>query len=299
MVELPVKMADGKENVELVSADTTEVLLPALAENNPPLLFEESLHAKPLILVVEDNMELLNFIEQLLQPHYRVLTATNGREGLSTARRELPEVVISDVMMPEMDGYALCEALKTDPQTDHIALLLLTARSSQTSRLEGLSLGADDYITKPFHLEELGLRLHNLLDRQEKLREYYRKQWNIQGTATSVPSAKDTFIEKLYSIIEANLDDPALDPEKLASEVAMSVRTLNRKLNTLMGIPAAKLIRIYRLKKAAEFLKNGYTVSDTAYQVGFESPSYFATAFKEYYQKTPSEYIVSGTVVNK
>jgi DNA-binding response OmpR family regulator len=280
----------------LTWATGTEQILPAIKSTAnfsilEKLVPEDKKETKPLLLLVEDNQEMLHFLSQALADTYRVLRATNGREGLEIARKELPEVVISDVMMPKMDGYAFCQALKTDPYTDHIAVLLLTARTSQDSRMEGLSLGADDYIAKPFHLEELRLRLHNLLDRQAKLREYYYKQWNTLEATISLPGAKDAFTEKLYSLIEANLDNPALDPEILASEVAMSVRTLNRKLHTVMGIPAAKLIRVYRLKRAATLLKSGQSVSDTAYQIGFESPSYFATAFKEYYQKTPSEYV--------
>ena len=262
----------------LTWATATDKMLPAAeAKTNFPVLEisapEDKKEAKPLLLLIEDNQEMLHFLCQNLTAMYRVLTATNGREGLSIARLELPEVVISDVMMPEMDGLALCEALKTDPHTNHIAVLLLTARALQNSRLEGLSLGADDYITKPFHLEELQIRLHNLLDRQEKLRDYYRKQWNMPEASSTLPAVRDRLVEKLYTLIEENLDNPSLDPEMLASEVAMSVRTLNRKLNTLMGISAAKLIRVYRLKRAAALLKSGQGVSDTAYQVGFESPS--------------------------
>jgi AraC-like DNA-binding protein len=199
--------------------------------------------------------------------------------------------VISDVMMTEMDGYTFCQALKTDPLTEHIAVILLTARVSQESRLQGLGHKADDYLTKPFLLEELQLRLRNLLDRQEKLRQHYQQQWGGPEGVFPPRSVSDAFLQNLYQTIETHLDNPDLNPEVLASAVSMSVRTLNRKLNTLTGMSAARLIRLYRLKRAVQLLQAGHSVSETAYRVGFDNPSYFATAFKEHYHKTPSEYI--------
>jgi DNA-binding response OmpR family regulator len=249
---------------------------------------------KPLLLLVEDNAEMVAFLSQTLSDDYSVLTAANGREGVIVARRELPEIVLSDVMMPEMDGYALCEVLKSDPVTDHIAVLLLTARTSQESRLEGLSLRADDYITKPFHLGELRLRLRNLLERQEKLREHFQRQWADATGFVQAQSLSDAFLTRLYQVLESHLDDSEFDPEALASQVAMSVRTLSRKLNALTGISPAKFIRLYRLRRAVQLLQAGHSVSETAYQIGFDNPSYFATAFKEHYQKTPSEYLPSA-----
>ncbi|NIJ54551.1 hybrid sensor histidine kinase/response regulator transcription factor [Dyadobacter arcticus] len=259
----------------------------------------------PIVLLVEDNAELLEFMRGSLKDKYRVLVAENGREGLIIARRELPDVVISDVMMPEMDGYELVNQLKNDAQTSHISVILLTSRDAQNSRMVGLTAGADHYISKPFHLSELELRLQNLLNRQQKIRDHFQRRLSLTDTSAAISSAADTsaietempnpFVQKLHNLIDHNLDNSEFGPEHLASEVAMSIRTLTRKLTTLTGISPARLIRIYRLRKAGEMLRAGVSISESAYAVGFDSPSYFATAFKEYFQKTPTEYV---TMIN-
>jgi CheY-like chemotaxis protein len=284
-VRLPLAPATGRESAQLA--------IPLLPEMLPLALpgAETRNGAKPLLLLVEDNAEMVAFLSQMLGADYRVTTASNGREGLAVAQRELPDVVISDVMMPRMDGYAFCQSLKTDPLTEHIAVILLTARASQESRLEGLGHKADDYLAKPFVLEELQLRLRNLLDRQEKLRQHYQQQWAGPEGPCPPRSVADAFLQNLYQAIETQLDNSDFNPEALASGASMSVRTLNRKLNVLTGMSAARLIRLYRLKRAVQLLQAGHSVSETAYRVGFDNPSYFATAFKEHYHKTPSEYV--------
>lgn len=252
---------------------------------------------RPLVLLVEDNPELLSFLAESLTVHYRILTAVNGRDGLEVAKRELPDVVMSDVMMPEMDGYQLTNHLKNDPTTDHIAVILLTVRTTAENRRLGLEKGADDYLTKPFNLDELRLRLRNIIHRQQKLRDYYQRQFTIVTTTKSTAgdsirtTAQDVLIDKLNQIVEAHLDDSTFRAELLAEEVAMSVRTLTRKLSTLTGVSPARYIRIYRLRRAAELLRGGYPVSETAFMVGFEHPANFATSFKEVFRQTPTEFI--------
>lgn len=275
--------------------------------DQPDVLEEQVIHtASPqasdqIVLLVEDNAELLEFMRGSLNDKYRVLVAENGREGLIIARRELPDVVISDVMMPEMDGYELVNQLKNDIQTSHISVILLTSRDAQNSRMVGLTAGADHYISKPFHLSELELRLQNLLNRQQKIREHFQRNLSVTDTSAADTSGVDTsgvetepadpFIQRLHNLIEHNLDNNEFGPERLASEVAMSIRTLTRKLTTLTGVSPGRLIRIHRLKKAGEMLRSGVSISESAYAVGFDNPSYFATAFKEYFQKTPTEYV--------
>jgi DNA-binding response OmpR family regulator len=247
----------------------------------------------PLLLVVEDNTELKEFIAGELASQYRVLTAGNGREGMDITLRALPDVVISDVMMPEMDGYALCQWIKTTPQTSHIAFILLTARASHERIMEGLTYGADEYLTKPFHLEELGLRLRNLLDRQAKLRAFYKRQLehlDQPAGETAQPAVQDAFLQRIQAIMDQHLDDPALGPELLAREIGMTPRNLSRKLNALAGTSPARMIRNFRLQKAASLLQSRHSVAEAAYATGFESPSYFATAFKEHFGQTPSEF---------
>lgn len=249
----------------------------------------------PLILVVEDNEELREFISESLQTKYRTFTARNGKEALDLAKEELPDIIISDVMMPEMDGNTLCEKIKSNPVADHIGVILLTARAAHVSVIEGLTCGADDYITKPFHFDELELRIHNILDRQEKLRLYFKSLINNPDTSINIKEIDNAFVQQLYSIIEEHLDDTMFTVEKLATKAAVSHRTLNRKLTSIIGLSANELIKQYRLKRSVEFLKSGCNVSETAYSVGFETHSHFTTSFKSFFGVTPTEYVSTKT----
>ncbi len=242
----------------------------------------------PLLLIVEDNKELLDFLCMLFTGQYRVLTAANGKSGLEVAEKELPDVVISDVMMPELDGFGFLKALKENMATSHIGVVLLTAKSDDRSRIEGFVSGADQYLYKPFYPAELKLRVRNLLNTQEKTRLHFKRY--LTGESVPLPSTSDIFVKKFLDLVEENLDNPGLHPEMLASEMAMSVRTLSRKISLLTGLTPAALIRNYRLKKAAAMLLSGKTVADAAYDTGFENPSYFSTAFKAHFHQTPKEY---------
>jgi DNA-binding response OmpR family regulator len=244
----------------------------------------------PLLLVIDDNTDFRGFIAAELAGTYRVLTAANGEEGWQLVQQELPEVVISDVMMPIMDGYALTERIKTNLSTNHIAVILLTAKAAQESKVAGLGQGADDYLTKPFHLPELRLRLRNLLDHQQKLRQYYQQHLSSPQGTIPVETVQDKFLQMLYQAIDAQLDNSDFDVDALAAAMAMSRRTLYRKLSGVTGLTPNDLIQDYRLKRATHFLSAGHAVSETAYMVGFESPSYFGQCFKDRFQISPSEY---------
>ncbi len=258
-------------------------------ENN---LTDEPL-SQAMLLIVEDNKELNEFIAQTFRRYYRVITAVNGLEGLRIANEELPDIIISDLMMPEMDGYAFCKVIKNNAATNHIAFLLLTGRAAPDKKIEGLQSGADDYLTKPFIAEELQLRVANMLSRQQQLRQYFQSKLIVKPaeniTVKEVP-ATHPFLEKLYAIVDANLDDEGFSVDKLATKAAVSERTLQRKLATLIGLSPVEVIKQYRLKKATEFLKQGMGVAETTYMIGYESPAYFSTLFKSVYGVTPSEY---------
>jgi signal transduction histidine kinase/DNA-binding NarL/FixJ family response regulator/streptogramin lyase len=251
---------------------------------------EKSETGLPLLLLVEDNQELLEFLRESFERNFRVLTANNGVSGFQLAKEELPDLVISDVMMPEMDGYELCRKLKTDAVTSHITVILLTAKISYESRLGGLQLGADDYISKPFHFDELETRIRNLLDHQEKQRANYRAQLKAKESLPETDEAENPFLKHIYTIIEEMIDDPQLGASKLAEKNAMSLRTLNRKLNAMIGLTAGDLIRQYRLQKSLGLLKAGHNVSEAAYMVGFETPAYFSQCFKDQYGVSPKDY---------
>ncbi len=286
--------------VQLASADdeSTSVFVPKPAPGSPILLdevAEPTLNqpgdaAWPLLLVVEDNSELQAFIAGELATSYRILTAANGEEGWELAQTELPDLVLSDVMMPIMDGYELTQHLKSSTITNHIGVILLSAKAAHESRMAGLTQGADDYLTKPFHVDELRQRLHNLLARQQTLRDYYFAQFGQPDSPFQPETVEDPFLRQVHSIIEAYLDDSAFGVDELARQVGISRRTLNRKLTAVANQSANDIIRQYRLKRAAQFLLEGRNVSEAAFLVGYESPAHFSLIFKEFFQKTPSEY---------
>ena len=255
---------------------------------------------KPLVLIVEDNTELNAFIAGELADQYRILTAHNGNEGWELAQTELPDLVLSDIMMPGldgpgldgsgMDGYQLTRKLKAHPITDHIAVVLLTAKTAQPSRMEGLEQGADDYISKPFHVDELRLRIHNLLTRQHTLRTHFQQQFSRPNEPIHPETTADAFIKNLYERIENHLDDSQFRVDELAHEVGMSRRTLHRKLVSVTSLTVADFIRQYRLKRSGDLLRQGHNVSETAYMIGYESPAHFSTVFREFFGKTPTEW---------
>ena len=286
---MPLKKASG-EPVAAYQPELVNKLTP-FSPGEPNI----SGSAASLILVVEDNDELREFIAQIFSSSYRVITAVNGAEGLKIANEELPDVIISDLMMPEMNGYDFCKAIKTNEATDHIAFLLLTAKTSKISLIEGLQSQADDYLTKPFMVNELYLRVSNLLNRQQQLQQHFRQKLvtpvqagTDDGLAITVEVSP--FLQKLYDKIDQHLDNPAFSVDQLAFEAAVSSRTLHRKLTNLLGLSAAELIKNYRLKRAAELLGSGLSVAETTYGIGYDSPAHFSTIFKSVYGVTPSEY---------
>ncbi len=278
-----------------------------------------SIDEKPLprLLLVEDNDELREFLVGELGVSYHIMKAEDGQVGWEMTQAELPDIVITDVMMPRMDGYELTRRIKSHPDTDHIAVVMLTAKAAQSSRIEGLQQGADEYLSKPFSIDELTLRLHNLVTRQQKLGDHYRKQFALPGESTPgefTPSAYrpgippdspfispnaglvfsiDPFLLRIYALLEQHLDDPTISVDWLADQLAISRKTLYRKLQSLIQLGPADLIRQYRLRQAAELMKAGYTVAETADRVGFNTLSHFSAVFREFYQQTPTEFIAS------
>jgi signal transduction histidine kinase/ligand-binding sensor domain-containing protein/AraC-like DNA-binding protein len=283
VVELPYKKAQGTDAPDAETPDRES------SDSHDPVLQAE-------LLVVEDNDELAHFIAESLPPNYRIRRAVNGLDGLEQALEHLPDLILSDVMMPLMDGFTLCQQVKTDVRTSHIPIILLTAKSSVENRLAGLSLGADDYLTKPFQLTELQLRVRNQLVSKQRQREWVQASLRNPDPVSPPPSAESTdpFLTRLYGLFEANLSDANFGLDQLLSELSMSRATLFRKVKALTGLTAHELLRNYRLKRAAQLLRSGVSVGETAYQVGFESPSYFSKCFRELYQVSPSDFMDQG-----
>ncbi|MDT3402116.1 ATP-binding protein [Mucilaginibacter terrae] len=250
--------------------------------------------ALPLILLVEDNADLASFITTSLTDNYRVEHAWNGLQGTMMAVDLMPDLVISDVLMPVMDGLMLCKQLKDDERTSHIPVVLLTARSTFENRIEGLEQGADDYLAKPFEVTELLLRIQNMLKRQQKLKEHVRNGLAIAGDtidANPVNVVQDAFINRLYHIIEEHLDDTQFGVDQMIDLTHMSRTSLHRKVKAIAGMSTTELLRNYRLKRASQFLQQGYNSSDAAYRTGFTSPAYFSKCFREVYNLSPLEFV--------
>ncbi|MFT5314557.1 MAG: signal transduction histidine kinase/ligand-binding sensor domain-containing protein [Candidatus Krumholzibacteriia bacterium] len=247
------------------------------------------------LLVVEDNSDLRNYIREELSDEYRILTAANGKTGLELARTEIPDLVLSDVMMPEIDGLTLCSALKSGDLTNHIPVILLTAKAEAASRREGLETGADDYVAKPFDVLELRIRIRNLIEQRRLLAERYDKLEVVRPgrVANPVPSADDRFLERAREVIASNLEDPDFRVEALCREIGMSRTQLHRKLKAVAGRSAGDFLRAERLNKAADMLGKGEcNVTEAAYSVGYRSLSQFAKAFREQFGMAPSDFEV-------
>ena len=249
--------------------------------------------AKPTILIVEDNIELREFIYSLFEDICIVLTAADGMEGIEVAKTKLPDLILSDVMMPKMDGTEMCVKLKTHIDTSHIPIILLTARDSKRYIINGFQNGADDYITKPFDNRLLVIRCLNLINTRRLLQEKYHSTTSTQKTIGLATTQLDMeFLAKLEAIISENLQNEQFDTASLAQKMFMSRSSFYNKIEALAGITPLDMINNYRLKKAVEIMNSSPKISilDVSINVGFSSPNYFTKCFKTFYGYTPSEY---------
>ncbi|WP_256011241.1 hybrid sensor histidine kinase/response regulator transcription factor [Desertivirga xinjiangensis] len=247
-----------------------------------------------IMLLVEDNPDVMDFMAAHFERDFEVITAADGAEGWERAIKAIPDIIISDVMMPNLTGTELCSQLKVDPRTSHIPVILLTAREPMLFKIEGLETGADDYITKPFHLPYLDLKVWNLIESRIKLREKYSREITLQPTNVAITSPDEKFLEKAMKHIEENISEPSLGVEELSRVVGMSKTTLYRKIKALTNQNTNEFIRSVRLNRAAQLLsQNKFNISEIAYQVGFTNQNYFRKCFKEQFGSTPSDYIAS------
>lgn len=249
---------------------------------------------RQIMLIVEDNPDVLEFISSHFEEEFKVEVAVNGLEGWEKACLTIPDIIISDVMMPEMSGTELCSRIKSDSRTSHIPVILLTARTPLIFKIEGLETGADDYITKPFNLGFLEARIWNLLESRKKLRDRFSKEITLQPANIAITSPDEKFLEKAMAYIEANIVEPSLSVEELGKQVAMSRVTLYRKIKALTNQTTIEFIRTVRLKRAAQLLEqNKFNVNEVSYLVGFTDVDYFRKCFKEQFGYTPKEYALT------
>lgn len=245
----------------------------------------------PRLLVVEDNDEVRQYLQQLFATDYDVLTAVDGLDGWEQAFSQLPDLIISDVMMPRSDGLELCQRIRQNPKTAHIPLLLLTARTAETHELEGIDVGADAYVSKPFNPALLHAQAATLLRNRRKLHEYYQRQILLQPTEIVVADADREFLENAMGVVEQHLDDPAFSVQVLVREVGMSQSVFYRRIKSITGQTVVEFIRDVRMKRAAQLLADTpMRVSEVAFQVGIEDAKYFRKMFQRLYNVAPSEY---------
>lgn len=282
-----------KNNAMTVSLDSIEPNYENhLQKNHLASLPKERLEGnKPVILIVEDNLELSGFLKDNLAQTYQIIVAKNGREGLDSAKTYFPNLIISDIMMPVMNGIELCKHIKNDPETDHIPFVILTAKGGMNAKLEGVESGADYYFEKPLSVDLLELTLRNIFNQKSKLKEKLLKDYNTDIKEMVHDAKLKKFMDELIGIIESQLTDPAMNIDSICAEIGMSRTNLYNKIKGLTGQSIGDFIRTIRLRKAAQLLKKGdMSITEVMYNIGIQTQSYFTKAFKNEFGKTPSQY---------
>ena len=291
-VYLPVR-TDVEVDTELPKEENTFIG----DELNPDAESDQDLQTDKeyTILLVEDNKEFRHYMFELLSKKYNVLEAGDGEEGERIATTKFPDLIISDIMMPKVDGLELCKRIKSNIQVSHIPVILLTVRSTDESKLFGYESGADEYISKPFNLDILLLRIQKLINEEKARQRSFSQGININPGEVTITSIDEQFIEKVCALIQKNIDNPEYSVEKLSADVGMERTVLYRKLNAIAGQTPSDFIRSIRLKHAAQLLNKGYQVGEVADMVGFNTPKYFTKYFKQAFGVTPSQYKTNMT----
>lgn len=275
------------------------------AEYKPDFNFEENTYSsinskstpgRPKVLIIEDNLDMRHFIREQLQDTYSLIEAVNGSVGLLKASQSAPDLIITDLMMPRMDGITLCKKLKTILATSHIPVIMLTAKAGIENKLDGLRTGADVYLTKPFDVRELQVQVGNLIEQRQRLRTLYSEGVTIDPKEITVTSMDEEFLVQVHHLLEEKYKDETFGVPQMQKSLAMSKTQLHRKLKALTNHPPGKLLRNFRLKRAAQLLsQRSDSITHLAYNVGFSSLSYFTRCFKELYGVSPTEFIRRGS----
>ncbi len=279
-------------SLPLEASNENAVVIPAKVSTSN---IENSITTKdelPIVLIVDDNAEIRSILKELFNNDYQILEAQDGEEALQLAQKQIPDCIISDVMMPKMDGFEFTKQIKNNELTSFIPVVLLTAKTSDEAHLEGLKSTADAFLTKPFNNEIVKATVQQLISERKKLHGRYSQELVLRPVDIVINSAEEKFIERLQNILDKNLSNSEYTAEDFAAEIGMSRMQLHRKLKSLLGVSATEFLRNERLKVGAELLKKGNgNISEIAYSVGFSDVSYFSKCFKEMYQCTPTEYI--------
>ncbi|WP_027137597.1 hybrid sensor histidine kinase/response regulator transcription factor [Gaetbulibacter saemankumensis] len=291
-VTIPInKAAYNEEEIIIIDDIGTVQLENTTSKSNikPEQILEDK--SKKTVLIVEDNFELQGFLKDLLETDYNIILAENGEEGFYYAKSNFPDLILSDIMMPKMDGLEMCKKLQEDPLTIHIPIVLLTAKNSTNSKLQGLKSGAIEYINKPFNTNELRLKIKNIIKTREDIISKYRQESISMPQVTLEKSQDELFLENLVSEINSRLDNPNFKMEELADSLNMGYSTLYRRCQALTGYSLVDYVRQLRLKKAAILIsKYGYNISEASFMCGFNDPKYFSKCFKKQFKKTPNNF---------
>ncbi len=288
------KLAVVPVNQKTVDVDGENVLTnPAEDRAN-----EQIISGQKIMLLVDDNADVRYFIKSHFSSSYHILEAKDGLEGWNTALKTIPNIIISDVLMPDMDGFEFCRRIRKDERTSHIPILLLTALGSREHEIEGLSLGADDYITKPFDLVILQTKVENILSVRQSLKQKYSGEMFLQPRNIVLSSPDERFLQKAIQVVENNIADPDLDIDRFATEIGVSRMQLYRKLHAITEMTVKEFIRDIRLKRAAQLLiQKKMNISEVAYAVGFKDLSHFRKSFKQEFSMSASEYMDKHSTV--
>ena len=303
--EITVDSVEGKGTVFTVDIPMTAVEEPSADLVQEPRITQQTVveeledmeteeqipdENKECILIIDDNADVRDYVKSLLKEEYTVIEAPDGRAGLKKAMKYVPDAIICDVMMPVMDGLECCRKLKTELQTSHIPVMLLTACSLDEQRIQGFECGADSYISKPFNSKLLLVRLRNLMDNHKRLKQFFGDKTTLSKEPVS--DVDKGFVDRFRELIEENLADSELSVEDLGSKMGLSRVQLYRKIKALTNYSPNELVRIARLKKAASLLASSEkTISEITYEVGFTSPSYFTKCYKDYFGESPTDFL--------
>lgn len=295
-VTIPIKKEAFKESdiIETPTSSETNTIIDTAEINNESNEEDNNLSTieKPIVLIVEDNKQLRQYIKSILVDKYKIIVAVNGKKGLKKALNKIPDLIISDIMMPEMDGIELCNTLKSNTLTSHIPVILLTAKTGEQSELEGLDVGADDFISKPFNSKILVKRAENLINFSKSLQKRYSQHTSLRPKDIAVNNLDEAFLSQIENILKEHLSESNFNAQTFSELMGMSRMQLHRKLMALTGLSTSQFIRSQRLKLSITLLQESdLTVSEVAYHVGFNTVSYFIKCFKEAYNNTPNNYI--------
>jgi len=298
-VQLPVRRERfSREECAIIDSNVSKSregnLVQVISQSDRVPAFNEPEDANidnPILLVIDDNSDIRTLIKSLFCEDYQVIEAKNGRIGIEKAIQNIPDVIISDVMMPEVDGVELSATLKQDERTSHIPIILLTAKAGDVNKMIGLETGADDYVIKPFRNEILKVRVKKLVELREQLRKRYSHELILKPKEVAVTTTDEKFMQRVQELLDEKITDSDFNAQVFSEEIGMSRMQLHRKLKALIGQTTSEFIRSQRLQLAAQMLKKeGINMSEVGYAVGFNDPSYFSKCFKEYFGKSPSEY---------